>query len=988
MCVKTKAMGRKHIALIDGHSLAYRMYFALERTQMHSKAGVPTWAVFGFFKALIEFVKQTKPDGLALAFDMGRVTFRTELFENYKAHRESMPDDMRTQMQDVRRGIETLGLPIYELENYEADDLLGTLAKQAVDKGYNVTILTGDQDAFQLIDANGHVKLLMPGFTGGLSVYNWNKVIEKWGVSPEQVIDFKGLKGDTSDNIPGVPGVGDKTAAKLLQEYQTLEGIYNNLTNIKGKLKEKLETYKDQAFLSKQLATIDTHSPVTLTPETEQFSVTQFTQFIDFLQEMECRSLLEPAKNIFLGYTPLLAGSKNNGSSSSNGNTAVGLNSPTDLQQTNLQIEVEDEKPFVCPHQIINTLDALNTFITNAVKTKVICLDIETTGLDYFSDVIVGISLSYSNSVTSQSVETINPLHLKQGYPNAFSQLQVNTANSTGQLDDIETIYVPIGHANYSGNLSHNDVMQVLKPVFENPEIIKIAHNAKFEWHFFQTLGIVFKGLLFDTMVASYVLNPERQHGLKALGYDVLGIKMQELKGLLGSGKNQITFNQLPIEMASPYAALDTYVTLQLASVFTKQLQQNPNLNHLLYELEFPFIPVLAQVETHGVSLDSDYLKHLSEKLELELGVIEGEIFDLAGLEFNINSPKQVGEILFDKLGLPNKEKTASKTALSTNAKILEGLVDAHPIVQRILDYRQLFKLKSTYVDALPELVHKVDNRLHTSFNQTIAATGRLSSSNPNLQNIPIRSELGRSIRKAFIPRDASQSVILSADYSQIELRLLAHFSEDENLCQAFLGGLDIHQATAALVFDIPLEKVTKQQRYQAKAVNFGVIYGQTAYGLSRSLGIAPSEAAAFIEAYFEQYPKVKFFIESTKAKAYDTGVATTIFGRERDMRSGLASGQKYVREFTERAAFNTPLQGSAADLMKMAMIRLEDKLSEKQFKTQLILQVHDEVVLEVAKPELDEVQQIVSWALELEQPLKVPLVIDQAIGPSWMEAE
>lgn len=960
---------------------------------MKTSSKVPTWATYGFFKALFDFIKQTQPQGLIIAFDKGRKTFRNKLYPEYKAHREAMPDDMKRQMQDIRRGVDALSIPVFEMGEFEADDLIGTLAYQARHKGLDVTVLTGDQDSFQIIDPDGHISLMMPGFTGGLSRYDRDKVIEKWGVMPEQVIDFKGLKGDTSDNIPGVPGVGDKTAAKLLQEFGTLENIYNNLDKVAGKkLQEKLIQYKEQAFLSKQLATIRLDVPIALSPEAHQFQVKQFEAFLAFLNEMEFKSLIQASPSVLQSYLDpavVLPPSENgNGKpvvkTSEQGslfNTTTSATSPA--VQELIAASYEDDV-FIPPHKIIASLSEFQEFLDAASQAGVLCLDIETTGLDPRQDHIVGIAFSYSKAVSLGQEETSNPLRLEK----YATERSILTLDDNFSRETIQSIYVPLQHGDASGNISPENVFKHLQAIFEDQHVAKIAHNAKFEEAFFNAVGLKFNGLVFDTMLANYVLNPEQSNGLKALGFDILGIRMRELKTLLGSGKNQILFDQIDLKEAAAYASLDTYVTLALAAHYIAELENKPELKTLFYEVELPLLHVLCKMEQAGISLDELYLRHLSEQLGVQLVDLEEDIYREAGLRFNVNSPKQVADVLFGHLQIPSKEKTASKSGLSTNAKILETLAEEHPVVQHILDYRQLFKLKSTYVDALPSLISPKDQRLHTSFNQAVTATGRLSSSNPNLQNIPIRSELGRSIRKAFVPKDRKNYCIISADYSQIELRLLAHFSEDPNLMKAFEEGLDVHKATASLVFDVPLDKVTKEMRYQAKTVNFGVIYGQTAFGLSKTLGIFPGEAAAFIEKYFAQYPNVREFIESTKQKAYNTGVATTLLGRVRDVAEGLASKQKHLREFTERTAFNTPLQGSASDLIKLAMIRLDQALVEENADSKLIMQVHDEVVVEAHFDEVEWLQETIKWAMCLDQPLKVPLVVDIAVGENWMDAD
>ncbi len=975
------------LILVDGHSLAYRMYFALERTQMKTSKQVSTWGVYGFFKALFDLVRQVEPDGMAVAFDKGRVTFRTEMYPEYKAHRQAMPDSLKEQMTRIRQGVDLLGIPVFELENYEADDLIGTIARQAASQGVHVTILTGDQDSFQVIDDEGRISILLPGFQGGLTRYDKQKVFEKLGVYPHQLTDFKGLKGDTSDNIPGVPGVGDKTAAKLLAQYQTLENVLAHAEEISGnKIRNAILTHKEQAILSKDLATIRYDAPVTFSDEACHLRIPDVEDFMSFLVEMEFRSFIQQSQTLlkpFLTHAavgspvPVGAGVQTSlldlPPASASANPAL-LTTVTQSAEALLA-------HFQPPHRVITSMADLDAFLAQLKTQKVMVIDIETSGLDVFSAQLAGIALAHSPAFGVESLPTQNPLHLKE-YPSEITTLTVNPH----LLDRIEAVYIPLNHQGFEGALPEAAVLEKVGALLQDPDMVVVAHNAKFEMNVFRRLGIRFNGLVFDTMVASYVLNPDRRHGLKALAYDVLGHTMQEITELIGTGKKQIPFTQVPLDVAAPYAACDAYVTAELAGRLAPELSDD--LFALFYEVELPTMQVLAHMEYLGVSLDTDYLSSLSKDLEAKLAVVEQDIYDEAGMTFNLNSPKQVGDVLFGHLKIPALGMTPTKSGYTTNAKVIEALAPDYPIVQKLLDYRQLFKLKSTYVDTLPQLINPYDHRLHTSFNQTIAATGRLSSSEPNLQNIPIRSDLGRQIRQGFVPKARENWLMMSADYSQIELRLLAHFSEDPNLLHAFQSGEDIHKATAALVFDVPLAEVTKDMRYRAKAVNFGIIYGQTAFGLSNALKIPPKEAAAFIDKYFQQYPNVKHYIETTKATVRATGRVKTICGRTRDFSEGLNSSNRGTREFTERAAFNMPLQGSAADIIKVAMVRLARALAREDLQSKLILQVHDELVLEVFEPELTQVRDLVTWAMTLEQPLKVPLEIDISQGPTWMEMD
>ena len=976
---------RQTLVLIDGHALAYRMYFALEHTRMQSPAKVPTWAVFGFLNALFSLLQTIQPDALVVTFDTSRVSFRTEMYPEYKANRDDMPDDMRQQMELLTEGIEKLGIPIFKLKNYEADDVIGALARQASEQGVNVKILTGDQDAFQLVfDATdmperGKVEVLIPprSTREPLKTYDSEAVVAKWNITPEQVTDYKGLRGDASDNIPGVPGIGEKTAAKLLAQFPTLEAIYDDLNAVpQAKLREKLVQYEEQARLSKRLAEIDCYAPVELALEDCNLTIPDLPVLMDFFETHAFKAFKRQASSVL---KPFLSPEQQVQLASTDGATL--FDTPVAVS-SDAKPSIETLKPNTpeFDYQVVTSEAALQE-LAQAVRTHgVMAIDLETTGLDALMDRVVGVAVSTGPGVKIAEVPVTNALGLSDS-PAQQSVLET--------IDDAKpplTVYIPLTHevlTDTHTQLSSDVVWGVIGPLLSDKTIAVICQNAKFELAWFTNLGMPCNGLLYDTMIASYVFNPDRRHGLKALGRDILGLDMAGIDTLIGTGKKQIPFSQVPIDDGAKYGALDAYATWELARYFAANFDTSQQA--LLYEVELPLMRVLAVMEQAGIKLDTTHLLGLSQQLGQKITSLEADIYAMAGQTFNLNSPKQVGEVLFDKLEIPSAGKTKTK-AYSTDAKVLEKLAVDYPIVTQLLAYRQFFKLKSTYIDALPKLIHPKTGRVHTSFNQTVTATGRLSSSDPNLQNIPIRSDEGRLIRQAFVPEDTENSVIVAADYSQIELRLLAHFSEDPHLVSAFCEGQDIHQATAALVFDVPLNEVTKEQRYQAKTVNFGVIYGQSAFSLSQQLGVTNAEAQAFISAYFLRYGQVKGFIDGTVAQAHEQGYVTTLCGRRRDLADGLKSRQKHLREFSERAAFNTVLQGSAADLLKVAMIHLQDALVQQGLQSKLLLQVHDEVVLEVPKSELDTVTAIIQDAMALEQPLRVPLVIDTNVGPSWME--
>lgn len=980
----------KTLILIDGHSLAYRMHFALERTNMRTAQGVPTWAVYGFFNALFSILKKMKPDAIAVSFDVSRITFRNQLFEAYKAHRDSMPEEMRMQMDMVRRGVELLGIPIYEKQNFEADDVIGTLACKAAREGFWVQILTGDQDAFQLVDDldpnnpdkihAGKIEVLIPPRMPReeMKTYDRQAVFDKWGIYPEQVIDFKGLKGDTSDNIPGVPGVGDKTAVKLLTEYGTLENLYDHLLELPAnKLREKLQTYKEQAFLSKQLATIDREVELDVNWEACHLAIPDFDALIQFLTHLEFKAFIKQAPDLLAPFTLNLVKAELEERLDAHKMNQTGDADEGSLAETSGSTSLE---VLQVAHTVITTEKQLLDLKTLIEKTGVFALDLETTGLDVHTAELAGIAVSVAEGFERYERPAQNILKLQE-YPKSFPALRLQ---SQAEEQPIHNFYIPIRQLNLETEISEPFILEVFRPLLTSSDIVKLVHNAKFELNIFRQHNILIQGLLFDTMIASYIENPDRRHGLKALSESLLAQPMMEIKTLIGSGKKMLSFSEIPLAEAAAYASCDTFSTVALARYFLARLDEQQNT--LFYEIELPLAHVLADLEWIGVSLDTGYLAKLSNQLEERLKVLETDICGLAGCDFNLNSPKQMAEVLFDRMGIEPSRKTKGKTAYSTDVKVLEQLAEKHEVVGKILEYRQLFKLKSTYVDSLPNLINQKTHRLHTSFNQTVTATGRLSSSNPNLQNIPIRSDVGRQIRQAFVPEIREGWSLLSADYSQIELRLLAHFSEDPYLLEAFKAGKDIHTATASLVFGVPIEKVTKEQRYRAKTVNFGVIYGQSPFGLAQQLKIPQSEASQFIQLYFARYGKVRQFIDRIKAEAHQNGKVDTLCGRTRNLSQDLQSTNRSVREFAERAAFNAPLQGSAADLMKVAMIRLQRKLQEEGLQSQMLLQVHDELILEVLDTELQRVSELVEWAMALDQPLRVPLVVDIYVGPSWME--
>lgn len=954
-------MAGKTLILIDGHALAYRQFFALERTGMKTIDNTPTWAVYGFMKALFDLLRRVKPDAIAVCFDMGRETFRVKEYSEYKAHRQAMPDSLREQVGYIFEGVKAFDIPIYTLAGYEADDIIGTIAKKATELGHKTLILTGDQDSFQLVNPEGAVTVLIPS-KGELIEYDREKIHEKLGVYPENVVDLKGLQGDTSDNIPGVKGVGGKTAVKLINQFGTVENIYEHLPEISSaSLREKLEKDRDMAFLSKRLATICRETPIEFDFERTHMTMPDIDKVTDFMKKYQFNSLLKILPDV-LSYCCTNGSGKEPQEQETKGAATGGK--PTQLSLMSAIEKIEESQVFKVKTQIVDTEEKFTEFIKKLEMQTVFSFDTETTDLNVFDAKLVGMSFGW------------NP---------GISALEKRIVAAEFNPDDTETYYIPIGHAE-GQQLDAAYVLEKLKPILENPDKHKILQNEKYDVHIAIGLGIQLNGVVMDTMLASYVKDPSYKHGLKQQAFGYLGYVMTSIEELIGKGKSQITMDKVAIEPAAEYACGDAKSTLELGAYYAKNLDAEGK--NILYGIEQPLVPVLVEMERNGVSIDTEYLKELSGELQGNIEKIEAKIFEMAGEKFNVNSPKQVGDILFGKMQISTKGKAKTQTGYSTSASVLESLKNEHPIASLLLSHRHYSKLKSTYVDSLPKLVNPKTGRVHTSFNQTATTTGRLSSSDPNLQNIPIRTEIGNRIRAAFVPADKENSVILSADYSQIELRLLAHISGDDNLIDTFKKGGDIHADTASKIFRVSPDEVTSEMRRAAKTVNFGIIYGQTSFGLSETLRISPAQAKDIIDKYFATYPKISEYIYNTVREAREKGYVTTLYGRRRYLKEDLHSRIKNIREFAERAAVNSPLQGTAADMIKLAMIRLHRCLKNANSRSKLILQVHDELVLEVPKDELNETKQLVTTCMELDQPLKVPLVVDIACGPSWMEVK
>ncbi len=880
--------------LIDGSSYIFRAYYGIRQNLSNSK-GLPTNALFGFVNMLTKVVREEKPDYLAVAFDSKEKTFRHEMYPEYKANRDVPPEDLGQQFPYFEPLVEAHNIKSLRIPGIEADDIIGTLARMGVEKGMDVVIVSGDKDMMQLIGPGVRMLDTMKDKT-----FRKKEVEEKFGVGPDKVIEVMGLMGDSSDHIPGVKGVGPKTATELIQKYGSIEGLYKKLDEIeKKKLKEKLETDKENALLSRKLVTIDTAVKLDCSVEDLKVQEADTDALVKLFTELEFTTLIP----------------ETNGKPERASNT----------------------------YETILTEKAFNRCLKDLKAAGEFALDLETTSLHPVQAETVGISFSW-----------------KEG----------------------EACYLPLTHR-YLGvpeQLDKKKVFEKLKPLLENPKLKKVGHNIKYDLIVLKNEGIDLKGISFDTMLASYVLDPSRRgHSLDDLAWELFNHKTITYKEVAGTGQKQIGFDEVEIERATEYAAEDSDITWRLFQKLAPRLKDG--LRELFDTIEMPLLEVLAEMEMNGVFLDKKHLAALSKKMGERLQNYETEIHSLAGESFNINSPKQLSVILFEKLKLPVVKKT--KTGYSTDVSVLEELALQHALPEKILAYRQLGKLKSTYVDTLPEEIYEKTGRVHTSFNQTVAATGRLSSSDPNLQNIPIRSDMGKEIRKAFISEGSGK--LLSADYSQIELRILAHLSEDEALIRAFKKGEDIHNRTAAEIFGTALDAVDQENRRMAKAVNFGIVYGLSAFGLSRQLKITPKEARDFIDQYFALYKNVKIYMEQTIEQARTNGYTTTLMNRRRSL-PDINSKNRQVREAAERIAINSPIQGSAADLIKLAMINLSNKLAKKKMKSRMILQVHDELVFECPPGEKKAIQDLVKQEMEGVYKFSVPLVVDMGWGNNWNE--
>lgn len=980
-------MENNTLFLVDGSSLAFRSFFALLTTGMRNADGLPSWAVYGFFASLFDLIEKHSPHSMAVCFDLAEPTFRHEAFEDYKANRDQMPDDLASQWPIIKEAVQALAIPLYELAGWEADDIIGTVAKQARTRNLATIILTGDQDAFQLLDE--HIEVLMPT-KEGLKTYHRQEVFEKLGVWPEQIIDYKGLCGDNSDNIPGVRGIGPKTAVALLSQYGNIDGVYAHLDEIKSaSQKNKLIEGKENAFSSRNLATIRLDVPLDFDFDHCQMSCPDPAKIAEIFREFELRNLLKRLPKVLSHFnngiepeidakllqvparTRMKSGTSAGGerllpaatsSERSAASTETTLSSGRQLSLLDLAGSSTSSVAMLDPQEpkveTLRNRSEIQALAEALGKAGHFCFALRPSSEHALASELHGLAVCYSDSLVLE----------KDG------RLTLNEIKPPTRI-----VYLPLERVG-EAPLSREEVLEILKPLLEDANIGKIVFDAKFALNAFSLYGLTLAGLAFDPLLASYILNPDENHKLAAQAQAFLARRLPELPS--AGAKRTVDLEFLPMSQLAQVTAEEVTAVHDLSLAFVKAMDEDQK--ELLWGMDLPLSYVLACMEQNGVMLDLPYFKHLGKELTAEISRLEKEIHELAGHVFNVGSPLQLQKVLFDELKLPAKVKT--KSGYSTDAGVLESLVDSHPIISKILEYRHTTKLSSTYVEALPKLVSKRDGRLHGEFNQAVTATGRLSSTNPNLQNIPIRTELGQRIRRGFIAAD-SESVLISADYSQIELRLLAHMSGDEKLIAAFKADEDVHARTASLIFDVPVDKVNAEQRAIGKTLNFALIYQQGAFATGQSLGKSTKEAQGFIDRYFESFPKVKAFMNRIIADGKTAGHVQTLWGRRRYF-SHLNDRNEGIRKADERAAFNAPLQGSAADLMKLAMIKLHSELKARGMKSKLTLQVHDELVLDVPRDEIEEAQDVLVSSMTMGEPLKVPLKVDLGTGKNWMDAK
>ena len=921
----------KNLFLLDAYALIYRGYYAFIKNPRINSKGTDTSAILGFMNSLFEIIRTQNPDYLAVAFDKGGSVTRSEMFEEYKSNRDKTPEPILVAIPYIKEILEGMKIPILEKEGFEADDIIGTVAKDAEENNFKVYMVTPDKDFAQLVSDN--IFLCKPARMGNsMEIWGVDEVKDKFEVeSPDQVIDYLGMMGDSVDNIPGLPGVGDKTAKKFIKQYGSLENLLQNAHEVTGKLGEKIIDNKELGVLSKKLAKIILDVPIDYNLDEFKLSDPDKEIVLKVFDELEFRRIKETFFKIFGTISSPI---EEKGAEVVQGD----LFSETYNLESNKD-SLNDSKSI---YQRIESFEELKLLVEKMMKQKIVAFDTETEGLNALETDIVGISFSWQKGI---------------GY------------------------YLPI-----KNNKSvHEKSFEILRPFFESTEIIKVGHNIKFDIQVLHKYNVKVSSPIYDTMVAHYLINPDMRHNLDTLSESYLNYSPISIESLIGKkGKNQISMRDVSIDKITDYASEDADITLQLKSIFDKEIEVN-NLSKIFYDIEIPMINVLSEMETEGIKIDTSYLEKLDKEFEEDLEKLKKEIFKKSGEEFNLNSPKQLGEILFDKLKLVSKPKKTKTGQYSTSEEVLSSLANDHKIIEDILEWRSLDKLQNTYVKSLPNEVSSLTNRVHSSFNQTVTTTGRLSSNNPNLQNIPIRTANGQKIRRAFIPR-GSDYILMAADYSQIELRVIASMSNEENMIDAFVNNQDIHTMTASKIYNVDPENVTREQRGNAKTVNFGIIYGVSAFGLSQQTDLNRSESKVMIDNYFLNYPGLKKYMSDQIDFARNNGYVETIMGRRRYLQN-INSQNNMLRSSSERNAINAPIQGSAADIIKIAMININSELKKQSLKSKMLLQVHDELVFDVHKFEKDQIQDIVKTTMESAVKLKVPLKIDLEFGKNWLEA-
>ncbi|MCG9971582.1 DNA polymerase I [Christiangramia crocea] len=937
---------QKRLFLLDAYALIFRGYYAFIKNPRINSKGFNTSAIMGFTNSLFDVIRREKPDHLAVCFDKDGSEARTEMFEDYKAHRDETPEPIRDAIPIIQDILRAMHIPVVESSGMEADDIIGTLAKQAEKEGYKVYMVTPDKDFAQLVSEN--IFMYRPARMGnGIEIWGIPEVQKKFEVErPEQVVDFLGMMGDSADNIPGLPGVGEKTAKKFIKQFGSMEALLENTDQLKGKMKEKVMENAELGRLSKKLARIFTDCDVQFHAEDYELSMPDAEKVQKIFEELEFRRLKDQFIKLFSGEEDTTQTQVTNSPSAKKNAQVAGAGQFSLFGEEGESIESTSSrknlKDTAHMYQSVKTVMARKIFIEKLLKQKSVCFDTETTSLNPLEAELVGIAFSWEAG---------------KGF------------------------YLPFPAEREEAQR----IIEELREFFENDKIEKIGQNLKYDIEVLDKYKLEIKGPLFDTMIAHYLINPDMRHNMDVLAETYLNYSPQPISELIGKkGKNQGNMRDVPLEQQTEYAAEDADITFQLKNFFEKELE-DAQTRKLFDEIEIPLVEVLADMEIEGIKLDEKYLKSLSEALSTDIKELEAKIYEAAGEEFLISSPKQLGVILFEKMAIAKKPKKTKTGQYSTSEDVLSAHIKDNPIIQHVLDYRGLVKLQNTYVDALPGQVEKTTGRVHTDYVQTIAATGRLSSNNPNLQNIPIRTERGRQVRKAFVPRDENY-VLLAADYSQIELRIIAALSKEENMIRAFKEGEDIHASTAAKVFNVPIEEVTREQRSNAKTVNFGIIYGVSAFGLSNQTSLSRREAKELIDTYYKTYPKLSNFIGEQVEFAREHGYVSTVLGRRRYLKD-INSRNAVVRGAAERNAVNAPIQGSAADIIKLAMINIHKKLKEENYKSKMLLQVHDELVFDAHKEELEKVKTMIKSEMENAYKLEVPLDVDLGVGENWLEA-